>query len=335
MIQTLSPDFERRLRAVLPAAVRAADVLALSDFYLNHPGQPTPWSAAFAAPAYLAYFLPLNYARVRAVLREVKRFVPPERIAAIVDYGSGTGTVQWALEDEPWLTPRDLICVERGREAKGLHQKLIDVAPTAWQPRFESPRRIAPGTLGIFSYAFLEMQSDLPDLDAFEHLLIIEPSTRDCGRQLMAWRQRFIDRGFTPLAPCTHQNACPLLVDSVRDWCHLRVGFDAPAWWRDIEDDLPMSNRTLTYSYLLMSRTVEDREWRGAARVIGDTLRERGKVRQLICRGPKREFLSWLTKHGEPAMIPHGALVRGLDGAETKGGGEVRVAPDIELTVTE
>lgn len=334
MHQTLSPLFEQRLRAILPERPRAADVLALSDFYLAHPGTPTPWKEAFAAPAYLSYFLPLNYARVRAVWREVRRFLPDQSVRAIVDYGSGTGTVQWAIEDDEDFAARDFYCVERSREAMALHQRLLDVTPARFGPRFRAPSAIADGTLGIFSYAFLEMQAHLPDLTKFDHFLIIEPSTRECGRQLMQWRQRLLDLGFDALAPCTHARACPLLVESARDWCHMRIGFDAPEWWRAIEDDLPMTNRTLTYSYLLMSRTVADTAWRDQARVIGDTLRERGKIRQMICRGPRREFLSWLLKNGEPAGIPHGALVRGADRAETKGGGEVRIGPEVALEVT-
>jgi len=90
---------------------------------------------------------------------------------------------------------------------------------------------------------------------------------------------------------------------------------------------LPMKNHTLTYSYLLMSRSVKDTKWRGAARVIGDTLPENGKTRQMICRGPQREFVSWLHRYGEPPHIPHGALVSGTENCETKGQ-ELRAKPD-------
>lgn len=86
-----------------------------------------------------------------------------------------------------------------------------------------------------------------------------------------------------------------------------------------MEAILPMKNRTLTYSYLLVSRRVPHPSHRGWARVIGDTLKERGKTRQMICRGEKREFLSWLLKRGEPEEIPHGALIHGVDQAEVKG----------------
>ena len=247
----LSPDFARTLLDAGAGRTRPAEVMALSNFYLEHPGAATPWAQKFTEPAYLGYFLPLNYARVRAVLREVERFVPTEALGAVVDYGSGSGAVQFALEDA--LAPRPLFCVERSPEARAVHRRLHAARGGRWQPQFQAPQDPGAGALAIFSYAFLEMQNDLPDLGRFDHLLIIEPSTRDCGRQLMTWRQRLIERGYRALAPCTHDAACPLLVESNKDWCHHRVEFTGPSWWPALEDALPMKNRTLTYSYLLMS----------------------------------------------------------------------------------
>ena len=329
---TLSPNFERTLIEAGADRVRAADVLALSDFYLGHAGERTPWTQAFAAPAYLGYFLPLNYARVRAVWREVLRFIPTEALGSIVDFGSGSGAVHFALEDEEAFAPRPLSCVERSPEARAIHRRLAELRGGRWRPQTSAPARVEAGAMAVYSYAFLEMQPELADLERFDHLLILEPSTRECGRQLMSWRQRLIDRGYRALAPCTHDVACPLLVESNKDWCHYRVTFEGPSWWPALEDALPMKNRTLTYSYLLMSRTVADQTWRGAARVIGDTLPERGKTRQLICRGPHREFLSWLHRAGEPPVIPRGALVRGVERAEPKGF-ELRVTESTHLEI--
>jgi len=45
------------------------------------------------------------------------------------------------------------------------------------------------------------------------------------------------------------------------------------------------------------------------SRVIGDTLREKGKTRQAICRNSEREFLAWLKKSGPASEIPRGSLI--------------------------
>jgi hypothetical protein len=331
--QKLSPRFEEILRAGLARFAPGADARALaayvkklSDFYLIAPGAATPWDRDFALPATLAYFMPLNGARMAAVMRELARFVPEAAIGEIWDFGSGLGTTQWVLEDQDWLAPRPLYSIEVSREAARVHAELEGLAGGRWKSEARRAASPGKGALAAFSYSFLEMQKALPTLDSFDHWLILEPSTRERGRALMERRSQFISAGFEALAPCTHSLACPLLIHSPRDWCHMRIHFEGPAWWREIEDQLPMKNRTLTYSYLLASKTVRDPKFRGATRVIGDTLPEKGKTRQMICRGPEREFFSWLHKNGEPPLIPHGALVPDIGSPEIKGG-ELRVGP--------
>lgn len=332
--QKLSPRFEAFLRSSLahyaPGALArelSSHIKKLSDFYLIAPGAATPWDKDYALPATLAYFMPLNGARMNSVFREAARFLPADSISEIWDFGAGLGTTQWILEDQAWLSPRPLYSLEISPRAAKVHQELQELnSGGRWHSEARRSASPKPGALAVFSYSFLEMQKSLPAMDAFDHWLILEPSTRECGRALMEWRQRFVTAGFEPLAPCTHSLGCPLLTHSPRDWCHQRMHFDGPDWWQEIEDFLPMKNRTLTYSYLVLSKTVRDSRWRSAARVIGDTLPEKGKTRQLICRGSEREFFSWLHKNGEPPVIPHGALIRDIGTPEIKGG-ELRVGP--------
>jgi ribosomal protein RSM22 (predicted rRNA methylase) len=332
--QKLSPRFEALLRSSLahyaPGALArelSSHIKKLSDFYLIAPGAATPWDKDYALPATLAYFMPLNGARMNSVFREAARFLPPDSISEIWDFGAGLGTTQWILEDQAWLSPRPLYSLEISPRAAKVHQELQDLnSGGRWHSEARRSASPKPGALAVFSYSFLEMQKSLPAMDTFDHWLILEPSTRECGRALMEWRQRFVTAGFEPLAPCTHSLGCPLLTHSPRDWCHQRMHFEGPDWWQEIEDFLPMKNRTLTYSYLVLSKTVRDSRWRSAARVIGDTLPEKGKTRQLICRGPEREFFSWLHKNIDPPVIPHGALVREIGTPEIKGG-ELRVGP--------
>jgi len=74
-----------------------------------------------------------------------------------------------------------------------------------------------------------------------------------------------------------------------------------------MEEHLPMKNKTLTMSYLLMRKAKP--QVISAARVVGDTLKEKGKDRQMICRGSEREFLAWMHKNGIAQEIPRGSLV--------------------------
>lgn len=299
-------------------AEMAAHIVRLSDHFIHTPGKPTPWKERGTWPAYLSYFLPLNLARLAAVFREVKRFLPIGSIEEVWDFGSGPGTLHWLLEDDLELKPMRLNCLEWSKEAIARHQELIDLAPTKWRPVWNATGKPGAKSLAVFSYSWLEMRAHPPHLDDFEHLLIVEPATRECGRLLMESRAQLIKKGYHPLAPCTHSKPCPLLTHSPRDWCHLRVPFQGPEDWEDLESYLPMKNRTLTYSYLLMSRTIENRQFPNATRVLGDTLKEKGKTRQLICRGPDREFLAWLHKQIDPQMIPSGSLISDISDVEKK-----------------
>ncbi|RLQ02570.1 hypothetical protein EAD98_00195, partial [Micromonospora sp. CV4] len=65
-----------------------------------------------------------------------------------------------------------------------------------------------------------------------------------------------------------------------------------------------------------------------AARVVGDRLKEKGKDRQMICRGPEREFLAWLHKTKIEQDIPRGVLVDIPDDIQTVSN-ELRVGRDI------
>jgi len=118
------------------------------------------------------------------------------------------------------------------------------------------------------------MQPSLPSLQQFDHLLILEPSTQPMRSPIDVPKTRST---FPRMA-----NSCSLYtwprpvrcspirsVTGVINELHLirRIG------GHGLSSGLPMKNRTLTYSYLLASRTVvENRSWRDAARVIGDTL---------------------------------------------------------------
>lgn len=95
-----------------------------------------------------------------------------------------------------------------------------------------------------------------------------------------------------------------------------------------MEEQLPMKNRTLTMSYLLMRKTPPKKI--KAARIVGDRLQEKGKDRQMICRGPEREFLAWMHKFKLEQDIPRGVLVEIPEDIE-KVSNELRVRTEIKV----
>jgi ribosomal protein RSM22 (predicted rRNA methylase) len=277
----------------------AEAVLRLSDYFITETGS-TPWREKWAQAAYLAYFLPLNFVRSQAVIDHglAKNFF--EGFTNVIDFGSGPGTASLALEKI--FSKDNFLLIEKAPQAIALAQSYF--TPFTFS---EKIGRISSGTLGVFSYSLNELDI-LPEwANQCDGLMLIEPSTQDDGRLLQALRKDLMAQGFQMWAPCTHQQDCPLLIHSKKDWCHDRIFFEPTAWFQKMEEHLPMKNRTLTYSYLLVKKQ-EPGNKPNVGRLIGDQLNEKGKTRQLFCRSDRREFLAWLQRHGPAPELYRGDL---------------------------
>ncbi|QLY24884.1 small ribosomal subunit Rsm22 family protein [Bdellovibrio sp. KM01] len=302
-------------------------VLALSDFFITQPDGQTPWHETWAQVAYLCYYLPLNAARLRAVIGEGEKRGFFQGLEDVYDFGAGLATASLSLSESQNLK---YTLIERATEPQRLIEKYFSFFKSQeWiraigSSQIKNPKK----SLALFSYSLTEL-SDLPSWAyECEALMIAEPSTQQDGRKLMELRAKLLEKGFHVWAPCTHEGPCPLLTQSKTDWCHDRIHFDAPKWFLSMEEQLPMKNRTLTTSYLLMRKSKP--EAIAAARVVGDTLKEKGKDRQMICRGSDREFLAWMHKFKIQQEIPRGTLIEIPEGLQ-KVSNELRVQQEINI----
>ena len=304
----------------------AEAVHKLSNFYIRESGEPTPWSEPWAQAAYLAYYWPLNWVRAQAVLKEGQRWGVWADMKWVIDFGSGISPFSDFFQRQ---SITEGFYVESSLDAIRLHQQVSGEHSLKWVAKAPPLPKENSGSFGFFSYSLNEL-SALPRWALnLENLVLIEPSTQLAGRCLMQIRDELLAAGFSVWAPCTHSGACPLLNQSKRDWCHDRVIFEADSLALELEKHLPFHNASLTFSYLLVSRRPEPKRhpW---VRTVGDPLPEKGKTRQMICRGEKREFLSWLHRDGPPPEIPRGSLIELSEGFEEKGselrsrGGQIR-----------
>ena len=291
----------------------AESIIRLSDYYIAQPDGGTPWNEKFCQLAYIHYYLPLNQVRVSHVLKrglEVNFF---NGLTSFVDWGCGPGTASLAIAENAELT------------AQITEQLLYDISATALKnfrnlhKSLKNPQYTNDYDLNrhknhknsclVLSYSLTEFQKLPSGWNLFEAIMILEPSTSQDGRRLMTLRQELQHAGFTIWAPCTHQLNCPLLTHSKADWCHDRVKVEAPEWFDDLQQLLPMKNNTITTSYILARKTKPSENLQTKARLTGDSLPENGKTRQLICRGENREFLTWMHKMISPQTIPRGDLI--------------------------
>lgn len=303
-------------------------VQTLSDFFITKPEAPTPWHERWAQIAYLCYYLPVNAARLNGLIHEAEARHFFDDLEQVIDFGAGLATASMTLQERRQNLAFQLI--ERASEPQQLIEKYFPQFKAQEWLRTFSPSRLKPEkkTLALFSYSLTEL-SDLPDWAyQCEALMLVEPATQQDGRRLLQLRQKLIDQGFHIWAPCTHEGPCPLLTQSKTDWCHDRIHFTAPQWFLNMEAHLPMKNKTLTASYILARKTALTTQ--KAARTVGDRLREKGKDRQMICRGPDREFLVWMHKTGIQQEIPRGVLIEIPDELQ-KVSNELRVVQEIKL----
>jgi len=335
----------------------AQSVKRLSDHYVSQPEAISPWSEPWARDALLAYYHSLNFSRTLAACGRSPGFF--DGIEHLVDLGCGSGAASLGIRAfHPVQTvllsdPDTSVVAVAARQ----HQSYSDWAssqgwnepPTAVKVGMANldstlhaiPASIAPSTLVVLSYVLTEIKSDRVVLDLFnqiaksgaEGLLILEPSTSEDARRLHSFRSQLNQLGFSIWGPCNHSGECPLLLHSDRDWCHDRTAPLVPSWFQKLEQVLPIKNQTVTFSYLMLRRSPK-LDGKSTARVVGDTLEEKGKSRQLICRGPDREFLSWFPSRLKVSVRPihRGDQIALLpDDIDTKKGSE----SSIELRMKE
>jgi hypothetical protein len=304
--------------------ILAADIMQLSNFYAKNPSAETPWNEKWCQRSYLGYYLPLNWWRLMFAIERGKSSDFFTGFNQYVDFGSGLGATSFAMAAHGLEFKEGGVCIEHSDVATKLHKELsVGSSQTLnWQKTL-STLSITDQTLAVFSYSFTELK-EIPEWAlACDGLMIVEPAVQQDARRLMAVRKDLIAKGWIIKAPCTHQQSCPLLELSERDWCHDRATWTKPQWLEDIEKHMPIKNGTLPFSYLLAlkSPAIFDTENVSLARVTGDLQDFKGYSKQLICRGPEREFVSWQHRHfgKDVPNIPRGSLVHVASEIETKG----------------
>ncbi len=336
MLYRLPNEFEERIDSLLAEQSLSLSkttklseaILELSDFYIHESGKPTPWHKSSTVAAHLAYYFPLNYIRSSALLGEATRLGFLNKGDEIIDFGAGLSPLVACLDESLNLKSH---CVEASEVCADLFPKLVPNSKSKWYRDIKEIEK-AKNQILCMSYSLNEL-SEVPEwMFSYDRLLIMEPSDRATGRKVLELRKKLIEQGYFIWAPCTHQLECPLLKESKTDWCHTREFWEQPQWFQKIENHLPIKNRTLTYSYLLASRSPAPEVLSKQARLTGDLLKEKGKSRQLICRSDRREYLAWLKRDGDAPEWKRGSRVK-VNGAPKVAGNELRVSKDDVILV--
>jgi len=213
--------------------------------------------------AYAAYRLPATFAAISAVLAEVRQRNPQWQPATLLDAGAGPGTALWAAHTV-WPVLARVTLLERERAMIDFGKRLAAHADAAalraatWQQHdLLEPWEHAPCDLVIMAYALGELP--LPRLNEMiarlwsvtgGTLVLLEPGTPAGFALIRQARQQLIDAGGHVIAPCPHQEACPM---PDNDWCHFAQRVARTALHRQVKQ-ATLSYEDEKFSYVAVSR---------------------------------------------------------------------------------
>lgn len=172
--------------------------------------------------AYTAFYLLTNIPK----LSEVMKWMPAEWITQLkscdlIDLGSGPGTFSMAWKvfggsgDYYQIETAPLMREQAKKIWEGFHQEnLFQSARWNWKNDKEK--------FLLFGHSSNEMTVD-EALDYIEkinpeHILFIEPGTKEFFPKMLAIRNYLLEKKFNILYPCPDALACPM--QGTGDWCH-------------------------------------------------------------------------------------------------------------------
>ena len=177
--------------------------------------------------AYLATRAPATGAAASAVFEQIRLIRPAWKPTSVIDLGAGPGVAAWAAAAS-WPGTATTTLVEAEPEMVRAGKALAEHGPPSLRRatwlEADIGSRQAPADLVVVSYVIGELDpSRLTDFArgawalTRDTLVVIEPGTTAGYERVLSLRRTVIDAGGTTLAPCPHDDACPLADD---DWCH-------------------------------------------------------------------------------------------------------------------
>jgi ribosomal protein RSM22 (predicted rRNA methylase) len=195
------------------------------------------------ALAYLAQIMPATFAQLTGAMAATRAQAPNWQPGTMLDIGSGPGTALWtAIAQWPSLThftawEREPAFIKIGQRLAQADEHLAKSSVT-WE-RIDVSRRL-PRTsemydLIVIGHVLNELKADVQRQIvawAWEHcagvVLIVEPGTSAAFPALKSARVQLLALGARTLAPCPHDQPCPL----VNDWCHFPQRLQRPQFQR-------------------------------------------------------------------------------------------------------
>jgi ribosomal protein RSM22 (predicted rRNA methylase) len=230
-----SPDLPAELTAALNARLHGfsrSDAATRSDTIsktYRAGGGSTTIRTESDALAYALARMPATYAAVMASLNALQDIRPDFAPTSLLDCGAGPGTATWACA-EAFDTLASFTLLDANPALRTLAMGLAQDSHRIPMLRYElgdATAKIidaASADLVIASYVINELNDAARTklvtamwAKTNDMLVIVEPGTPAGYQRILDARAQLIAAGAHVIAPCPHDDACPLVKP---DWCH-------------------------------------------------------------------------------------------------------------------
>lgn len=241
------------------AATRAATI---SRTYRDG-GNSGAIRTASDALAYALARMPATYAAVAACLNALGEVRPGFAPQSLLDAGAGPGTATWAAA-QAYASLQTLTLLDANAALRSLALQLTAGSEHASRIGYEHGdirtklSAMPQADLVIASYVIGEL--DAGARAAFtatlwsksrDTLLVVEPGTPAGYARIIELRRQLIAEGAHVIAPCPHDQNCPLVAP---DWCHFAQRLARSRAHKQIKGaELPFEDEK--FSYVVLSRT--------------------------------------------------------------------------------
>ncbi|HEY0235389.1 MAG TPA: small ribosomal subunit Rsm22 family protein [Afipia sp.] len=290
-----SPDLPAELKAALDRKTdglsqtdAARRAVAISENYRGG-GNSTPIVSEADALAYALARMPATYAAIAASLNALREQNPDFTPRSLLDVGAGPGTASWAAS-QSFETLEAFAALDANNALGALALDLVSGTRLSAlnYERGDALSGIAGAPscdLVIASYVINEMdEARRAQLVAAmwekteDVLLIVEPGTPAGYERIITARAQLVANGAHVIAPCPHDEACPL---TPPDWCHFSQRLPRSRAHKHLKGaDLPFEDER--FSYVILSRTTGVER---SARVLSQPALTKIAVNAKLCTG--------------------------------------------------
>lgn len=183
--------------------------------------------------AYTAFYLATNIPKFEAILPWFSsEILEGFRHSTLIDVGAGPGT--FSLAFRAWRGPGEIIQIEQSKLMREQAKKIWEGFYSQENLLQNINTKVEGPKLMLFGHSANEMGAGqaLNYVREYEpeHILFIEPGTKDYFPKMLEIRTELLRQGYRVLYPCPNADSCPLAGSD--DWCHQYVHVSHPS---DIE----------------------------------------------------------------------------------------------------